>query len=203
MCYTEQYMTRRAIAHFFIEFIPTFTFFVASQLYDFYTATAIFMVSALLTFIIGWIYEKHLPILPVIVLLFILVSGSITLMYQQPDAVIISNTIYYILFGGLLLCGKVINFNILKKIFRGTFAITDYAWDLLTIRWGLFLILIGLGNEYMRLTQTDEAWVEYKFYTTIIISIFALLQLRLSKQYRIASHSNKWGIRTKDDDERG
>jgi intracellular septation protein len=191
-------MTKKAIFHFCLEFIPTFGFFIAAQLTDFFTATAILMILSLVSFAIGWITIGSLPTLPIIITLFVMVSGTITILYQSPDALLLSNSIYYIGFGLALLFGLKIKIDILKRIFEQTFAITDDGWHKLTIRWAMLLILIGIGNEIIRIWYTPEIWVTYKLITTIAMTTFAVSQLSLSHQYRIPDQSNTLGIRTKD-----
>jgi len=191
-------MTRKAIIHFVIEFIPTFGFFIAAQIAGFFTATAVLMGLALISFIAGWLLERKLPLLPILITTFVLISGSITLLYQNPDALILSNTIYYLGFSGALFFGLYKRFNILKYIFEETFALTAHGWYLLTIRWAIILGLVGIGNEYMRLFSTPDAWITYKLITTLTMTTFAVSQLSLSHRYRIPEESNTLGIRTKD-----
>lgn len=190
-------MTRRALVHFGIEFSPSFGFFIAAQLYDFFTATAILMGLATTALVVGWLIEKKLPTLPIVITAFELIAGSITLYYRLPDALIISNTIYYALFGLLLLIGLLFRVNILKRILGETFALYDRGWNLLALRWAVVLLCIAIGNEYMRLMHSPEAWVDYRFYSMLGMMAFGLYQIRLSRRYRIPEESNRLGIRIK------
>lgn len=194
----SKFMTKKAIFHFIIEFLPTFGFFIAAQFATFYVATVVLMVLAFGSFLIGWRYERNLPLLPIFALAFILVSGSITLSYQAPDALIVANSIYFLLFSGVIFGGLIIQKNVLKKIFSATFALTERGWHVLAIRWATLLLLIGLGNEYVRVFYDEAVWVDYKFATTIFMSCFAVAQLAVSRRYRVAHESNVWGIRTTD-----
>jgi len=191
-------MTKKALIHFGLEFIPTFGFFIAAQTTSFFNATAILMLLSALSFIFGWYALKKLPTLPIIITIFVLISGSITLFSQNPDALIISNSIYYIGFSLGLLLGLASGVNLLKRIFEETFAITDDGWRLLSIRWALVLAAVGIGNEIIRIWYTPEIWVTYKLLTTLTMTTFAVFQLSLSHHYRIPEESNTLGIRTKD-----
>jgi len=193
-----QNMTKRAIMHFTIEFIPTFGFFIAAQVTTFYFATIILMALSFFSFTVGWLWEKKLPTLPIIITIFVLISGSLTIYYGQPDVLILSNSIYYLGFGAVLLAGLAFKQNLLRRIFNETFAITDTGWHILTIRWGMLLIIVGLGNEYIRLVYDEQTWVTYKLVATITMTVFTLSQLTLSKHYRIPEESNELGIRTHD-----
>jgi intracellular septation protein len=191
-------MTKKAIVHFIIEFIPTFGFFIAAQYFSFYIATAILMGLAVISFIWGWLYERTIPMLPIIILVFVLVAGTITLYYQAPDALILSNSVYFLLFSTILYGGLLFQKNILEKIFANTFAITSRGWSILAVRWATLFLIVGLGNEYIRVYYDETVWVEYKLATTIAMSVFAILQFPLSRKYRLPEYSNTWGIRTKD-----
>jgi len=192
-------MTRKAIVHFCIEFIPTFGFFMAAQITDFFTATAILMGLSFVSFIVGWLTEHKLPTLPIIITVFVLVSGTITLIYQSPDALIFSNSIYYLGFSLALLVGLAFQINILKRIFNETFALSDVGWHILTIRWALILGVVGVGNEIIRIWYTPEIWITYKLISTLTMTTFAVSQLTLSRKYRLPGFSNALGIRTRDD----
>ncbi len=197
LCYTN-FVTQKALTHFAIEFIPTLAFFIAAQYTDFYTATIILMVTAIISLGAGWWCVHRIPTLPILVTLFVTISGAFTLWYRAPDVLIISNSLYYLFFSTILLGGLLIKVNILKRIFDPTFAITDYAWTLLSIRWAVLFLFIGVGNEYVRMVHTPEVWVDYKFYTTILAVLFASYQFTLSRRYRLPEYSNSWGIRIKD-----
>jgi intracellular septation protein len=191
-------MTKKAILHFIIEFIPTFGFFIAAQFTSFYIATAILVLLAFVSFVVGWMYERTLPLLPVTVFVFVFVSGSITIYYQEPDALILSNSIYFLLFSALIIFGLLFQKNIIQKIFDRTFAITNQGWNILALRWAILFLIVGLGNEYIRFFYDENVWVNYKLASTVAMSIFAILQFPLSRKYRIIDCSNSWGIRTKD-----
>lgn len=192
-------MTKKAIVHFCIEFIPTFGFFVAAQVTGFFQATAVLMGLSVISFLVGWLTERKLPTLPIIITLFVVVSGTITLVYQNPDALILSNSIYFFGFSLALMAGLAMRFNILKRIFKETFAMSDRGWNILAVRWAGILGLVGIGNEIIRLNYSPEIWVTYKFVTTIFMTTFAVSQLALSRKYRLPDYSNQFGIRTKDE----
>lgn len=190
-------MTKKAITHFCIEFIPTFGFFIAAQVTDFFTATIILMSLSILSLIAGWKIERKIPTLPIIITLFVLVSGVITILYQSPNILILSNSIYYIGFSLALLLGLAFRINILRRIFEETFAINDIGWHILTVRWALILAAVGIGNEIIRIWFSPEVWVTYKLVTTLTMTTFAVSQLTISSKYRLTGYSNFFGIRTK------
>jgi intracellular septation protein len=85
--------------------------------------------------------------------------------------------------------------TLLSKLFSRTFAITDKAWRILTIRWGVLFIILAVLNELVRINTTNETWVSFKIYATIFIILFGCYQFTLSARERIPGESNWLGLR--------
>jgi intracellular septation protein len=185
----------KAFLHLTNEFAPVVAFFAAAQFYSFYTATAVLIVSTLAALLAGWIFERRLPILPIISGVFVVISGFITICYQAPDALIVADSLYYFLMGATILAGLFFKLNILKRIFDATFAMYDEGWNILAARWILIFLLAAAANETARLTLSPEEWVNFKILKIITITVFGFYQFTLSKRYRIPEESNAWGLR--------
>lgn len=193
-------MPKKAVLHLVNEFAPVLAFFVAAQVVDsFFVATGVYMVATILALYAGWYFERRFPILPIVAGVFILISGAITLFYQAPDALILADTIYYLLMGLVILAGQVFfKFNLLQRIFASTFAMHDAGWAVLARRWIVIFILAGLANEVARQFLTPEAWVNFKLLKVVTVGVFGFYQFTVSKKYRIIEQSNQWGLRTSD-----
>ena len=85
--------------------------------------------------------------------------------------------------------------TLLSKLFSRTFAITDKAWRILTLRWGVLLIILATLNELVRLNFPNETWVSFKITATIFILLFGCYQFTLSAKERIEGESNWLGLR--------
>lgn len=188
-------MNRTSILVTLAELGPVVAFFVAGQLLDFYTAVAILMAGTVLAVSVSWYLERHVPVLPIISAVFVLVGGAATFLFAEEDAIIIADTVYYGLIAGLLLTSLLRGRLILKAMFGLVFAITDTGWRTLSWRWFYFLALSALANETVRLLATPELWIDYRFYQTIVMILFASYQFTLTRQYRIEKESTAWGIR--------
>lgn len=107
---------------------------------------------------------------------------------------IIKDTLYngifaLVLFGGLYY-GKLF----LKILFGGMFAMTDYGWKVLTMRWATMFTLLAITNEIARFYLDEYGWVNYKFIATLVTMTFSLYQFRLSKKERLPE-ATQWGMR--------
>lgn len=189
-------MNQKALLHLLNEFVPVIGFFVAAQLFSFYTATSILMILTVFALSIGWYLERHFPVLPIISGIFVIVSGAITLLYQAPDALIFADSLYYFGMGLTIAIGLIFKTNILKLIFDRVFAMRDIGWRILAFRWTIIFILGGIANETVRIFATPEVWVHFKVMKVVTIAIVGLYQFTLSRTYRIPEESNEWGLRT-------
>lgn len=189
-------MNRVAILYLLAELGPVITFFVLGQITTFAAAVSGLMVTTVAATILSWRLERHLPVLPILSCFTVLVGGAITLLYDAPDAIIFSDTVYYVVVASVLAYLHWSGNLIFKKLFGRVFAMTDQGWRVLTRNWLIVLVLAAAANEVVRIFATPDFWIEYRFYKTIFIALFAASQFYVSHHYRIPSESNTWGIRT-------
>lgn len=186
-----------ALIHLASEFSPIVAFFIASQFLDFFTATAIFIVVTVIALSVSWFGERRIALFPLISALFVVVFGLVTVVFKLPDAIIVSDTLYYALFGILIGIGVPKNRYLLKTLFESTFAMKDEGWRILSIRWSIVFFLAAFGNEIVRLFFAPEVWVQYKLVKVFIIAGFGIYQFTLARRYRLP-HATKWGLRVPD-----
>jgi intracellular septation protein len=145
-----------------------------------YIATAIFIVSTLIA--IGYCRLKQGRIPPVLIVTGVLVTcfGGLTLLLHDENYIKIKPTFVYLFYAIAITVSVIINQNVWKLLFRHIFNLPDRIWNVLALRWAaLFLFLAGL-NEYVRLTQTTEFWVNSRlFIFTPFVIGFALLNTPL------------------------
>lgn len=145
-----------------------------------YIATAIFIVSTLLA--IGYCKLKQGRIPPVLIVTGVLVTcfGGLTLILHDENYIKIKPTFVYLFYAIAITVSVVIKQNVWKLLFRHIFNLPDRIWNVLALRWAaIFLFLAGL-NEYVRLTQTTEFWVNSRlFIFTPFVIGFALLNTPL------------------------
>jgi intracellular septation protein len=188
-------MQKKALLHLTNEFMPVLGFFIAAQFFSFYTATSILMFLTVIALWLGWHYERHVPVLPIISGVFVLISGTLTLIYHSPDALIFADSVYYFMMGLSIAVGLIFKVNILKRIFSRVFAMQDRGWNILALRWIIIFLLGGVANETVRQLATPEVWVHFKVLKVATITLFGIYQFTLSKRYRLPEESTAWGLR--------
>src|SRR3984957_11731978 len=84
---------------------PLALFFFANSRFDIFVATGTFMVAVLAALAVSYALTRHLPIMPVVTAIVVLVFGGLTVVLHQHLFIKIKPTIIYVLFGAVLLGG--------------------------------------------------------------------------------------------------
>ncbi|MGB7036956.1 MAG: septation protein A, partial [Xanthobacteraceae bacterium] len=135
---------------------PLILFFFANSHYGIFVATGTFMVAVLAALAVSYALTRHLPIMPVVTAIIVVVFGGLTLILHDATFIKVKPTIIYALFGAVLLGGLFFNKPLLGMVFDSLFELTDEGWRKLTLRWALFFFLLAVLNEIVwRNTSTN------------------------------------------------
>lgn len=156
-------------------------------------ATALFMVATVISLIVSKIVFKHLPIMPFVSGIVVMVFGSLSIWLQDETFIKMKPTIVNTLFGIVLLGGLFFGKSLLGYVFNAAFQLDAEGWKKLTLRWGLFFLFLAVLNEVVWRNFSDATWVNFKVWGTMPITIlFTLAQMPL-----IMRHSLDSGTETK------
>ena len=146
-----------------------------------------FIIATLIALILVWIFEKKIPMVPLISGVLITLFGGLTIYFDNPVFLYMKPTIINILFGLALLFGKYFsNEPILKKIMGKSIMLSDIGWNLLNKRWMFFFFALAILNEFVWRTQTEEFWVNFKVWGMLPITIvFTGFQIPLINKHKI------------------
>ena len=131
---------------------PLVLFFFANSHYGIFAATATFMVAVLAALAVSYVLTRHLPIMPVVTAVIVVVFGGLTLVLHDATFIKVKPTIIYALFGAVLIGGLVFNKPLLGVVFDSLFHLTEEGWRKLTLRWAIFF-LRARGAQRNRLAQ--------------------------------------------------
>lgn len=149
-----------------------------------FSATAVFMIAIVIATIISYALTRHLPVMPLVTLVIVLIFGGLTLYFQNESFIKLKPTIIYVLFGGTLLIGQMLGKNFLSIVFDAMFHLTPEGWRKLTLRWAVFFLALAVLNEIVWRTQTTDTWVSFKvFVVTGLTFVFAAAQVPLLSKY--------------------
>jgi intracellular septation protein len=129
---------------------------------------------------------KHLPIMPVVSAIVVLVFGSLTLFLQDETFIKLKPTIIYTIFGATLFGGYLFDKPLLAIVFDSMFHLTDEGWRKLTLRWVAFFFAAAVLNEAIWRTQSTDFWVNFKLFGFVPLTfVFAAAQYRLLAAYAV------------------
>jgi len=151
-----------------------------------FVATAVFMVSVVLALAVSYALTRHLPAMPLITAIIVLVFGSLTLLLHDEHFIKLKPTIIYVLFGAVLLSGLALGKPLLGMVFDSVFQLTEEGWRKLTLRWALFFFALAVLNEIVWRSQSTDVWVSFKVFGVVPLTfVFAALQYPLLTKYAV------------------
>jgi intracellular septation protein len=152
-----------------------------------FVATAVFMTTVVITLVISYVLTRHLPIMPLMTAVIVLVFGSLTLVLQDELFIKLKPTIIYALFGGILLGGLAFGKSLLGTVFDSVFHLSEEGWRKLTLRWAAFFFALAVLNEIVWRTQTTDFWVGFKVFGVLPLTfLFAAAQFPLMSKYAVS-----------------
>jgi intracellular septation protein len=163
---------------------PLLLFFFVNTRWGIFAATGGFMAATLVSIAITYAMVRRVPVMPLVSAVVVMVFGGLTLYLQDETFIKLKPTIIYGLFAVLLLGGLLVGRSLLALVLDSVFQLTDEGWKKLTIRWGLFFVAMALLNEFVWRSVSTDAWVAFKTFGVLPITIlFALAQTPLIMRY--------------------
>jgi intracellular septation protein len=97
------------------------------------------------------------------------------------------------LFAATLLGGLAFKKPLLGMVFDSVFNLTDEGWRKLTLRWGVFFLVMAVLNEIVWRNFSTDAWVNFKVFGFLPLTmVFAAAQFPLLQKYAVPeSHPDK------------
>jgi intracellular septation protein len=160
---------------------PLAVFFIGNAKFGIFYATAAFMVATAVAIPISWKIEGKLPIMPIIIAVFVVFFGSLTLFFQDETFIKIKPTIVNLVFAsGLIISRTFFHINVLKIIFDKAFNLSERGWKVLNIRWTFFFIFLAILNEIVWRNYSTDTWVTFKLFGIMPLTIvWTLAQMPL------------------------
>ncbi|WP_144294340.1 septation protein A [Rhodoligotrophos appendicifer] len=167
-----------------VELGPLVVFFLVNARVNIFAATGAYMVATALALAVAWLLVRRLPIMPLITGAFVLVFGGLTLFLQDELFIKMKPTIVNAMFGIILLVGLGFGRSLLKPVFGESFHLTEAGWVQLTLRWGLFFLVLAVLNEIVWRNFSTGFWVNFKVFGIMPLTmLFAIAQLGLLNRH--------------------
>ena len=92
------------------------------------------------------------------------------------------------LFAATLLGGLAFKKPLLGMVFDSVFNLTDEGWRKLTLRWGLFFLVMAVLNEIVWRNYSTDVWVNFKVFGFLPLTfLFAAAQFPLLQKYAVTT----------------
>ncbi|WP_185984431.1 septation protein A [Aureimonas mangrovi] len=151
-----------------------------------FVATGLFMVATVAALAVSYALTRTLPVMPIVSGVFVLAMGALTLWLQDELFIKMKPTIVNALFAAILLGGLAMGKPLLGYVFDQAFKLDREGWSKLTLRWGLFFILLAVLNEVVWRTTSTDFWVAFKVWATMPLTIgFMMFQIPLLKRHAL------------------
>ena len=146
------------------------------ETHDLLKATWAIVAGSAVALIVGLVVEKRLAPLPLIIGVFALVFGGLTLITHDTRYLKMEGSFLYVALGLGLLIGDRMGFNPLKELLGSALHMPLPAWRTLTIRYAVFFLLLGLANEGVRRMGSDDLYAKWKIAKFVLSMAFSLAQ---------------------------
>jgi len=151
-----------------------------------FLATAVFMAAMALSLAASLIWLRHVPVMPLVSGLMVLIFGGLTVWFADDTFIKIKPTVVNALFGTALLVGVLFGKSLLKIVLDQVLQIDEEGWRILSLRWGCFFFVLAGLNELVWRTQSDADWIQFKVFGIMPLTlIFAMLQTPLINRHLI------------------
>ncbi|MEX2127141.1 MAG: septation protein A [Xanthobacteraceae bacterium] len=169
---------------FALDLGPLLLFFFVNSRWGIFAATGAFMAATLVSIALTYALARRIPMMPLVSAVIVLVFGGLTLYLQDETFIKLKPTIIYALFAAVLLGGVVLGRSPLALVLDSVFQLDEEGWRKLTLRWGIFFLVMAVLNEIIWRSVSTDAWVAFKTFGFLPITVlFALAQTPLIMQH--------------------
>ena len=166
-----------------IEMGPLVAFFIANWKAGIFWGTGIFMAATAAALTASWVLTRKIAMVPLVSAVFVALFGALTLWLHSELFIKVKVTLINALFGAVLLGGVAMGRSYIKLIMGEAVKLTEEAWRTLSIRWGVFFLVMAALNEVVWRNFSTDAWVNFK--------VFGLLPITLAFAFANAPYMTK------------
>jgi len=187
---------------FFFDFFPVVLFFIAYKFFGdlpagwidltnqlpivslnteepkdaIYFATLVIIIATLIQNIGHWLMYKKLEKMHLISLGILIVFGSMTLGFKDPLFIKWKVSIFNWVFAAVILGSHFIGEKpLIERMMSHAIQAPKLIWKRINTSWGVFFALVGLVNLYVAYTYSEEAWVNFKLFGMLGLTIVFMI----------------------------
>lgn len=155
-----------------LDFFPIIFFGLFYFWHGIYAATAAAMVTSAIQVAIHWLRFKKIDKIQGTTCLLILVLGAATLVLHNSIFIKWKPSVIYWLFAIVLLVSHLMSPQpLLQKLLHQKIKLNSVIWKRLNIIWASFFTLMGCLNIYVAYAYSTKAWVYFKVFGTLGLTV--------------------------------
>ncbi len=160
----------------FFDFVPIFVFFLAYKFFGIFVATSVAILCSFIQLAFYWFKFRRIDTMTLMSCIIITVLGGFTLLLHNVLFIKWKPTILYGVFSlALLLSRFFAKQSLLQSMLGQALKLPESIWQRLTYIWvGFFLLLAGL-NLYVAYHFSTSAWVNFKLFGIMGLTLLFLL----------------------------
>ena len=171
-----------------LDFLPLIVFFVINSKNGIMSATIALIITTPITIFIYYLINKKIPKTQIITLAFILVFGSLTIIFNDEMFIKIKPTLVNLLLAIILILGLLFKKIFLKTILSPALNLSDKGWIITTKAWIIFFIFIALTNEVIWRSFSTDTWVTFKVFGILPLTfIFTIVLFTIISKHMITN----------------
>lgn len=177
---------------FLFDYFPIICFFIAYKLWGIYVATAVAMAASGLQLGAYWLKHRRFEKLHLITFVFIIVLGSLTLIFHKAIFVKWKPTIVYCIFAAVLFGSHFFGKTpLIHRMLGDKISLPDKVWPRLNMSWAIFFFVLGILNVYVVYHYDTNAWVNFKLFGTLGLMLVFIIGQSLYIAKYMKKPSNK------------
>lgn len=145
---------------------------------NFFFATGVLIAATIAQMLILLVRGKKIENMHKINFILVLGLGALTIFLQNQELLKIKVSIINWLFGAVFLASQFISRRTLvERMMSHAIQVPSHIWTRLNLMWATFFLFLGFLNWYVMHNFSEGAWVNFKFYGLLGLTIaFVLVQ---------------------------
>ncbi|MGV6809058.1 MAG: septation protein A [bacterium] len=150
-----------------------------------YMATLVLILATIIQNLLHYIVYAKFEKMHLVSLAVLIVFGSLTLAFKNPDFIMWKVTIFNVIFALVFLGSQFIGKKTLVERMLGqAFDAPKSVWIKANLAWVVFFLAIGLINLYVAYNLSEEVWVNFKLFGIMGLTFaFMIAQIIYLRKY--------------------
>lgn len=176
-----------------LDFLPVIIFFIVYKATDnIILATAVLVPATLLQMLYTWVRTHRIEKMQLVTLVLVVALGGATVLFQDKTFIQWKPTVVNWLFGIAFLGSQFIGSKpIVQRLMEANLSLPDYAWRKLNFAWVVFFMVMGILNLLVAYNLSEEAWVNFKLFGMLGLTLIFILAQGLYMSRHIQSDSRE------------